>query len=47
MSTQCVRRVAWVSLVVVVIGNPLTAVSVDDLVSLQIGRFDEAGLITD
>ena len=35
------------NIVVVVIGNPLTAVSVDDLVSLQIGRFDEAGLITD
>jgi hypothetical protein len=43
-------QATWAKLgntVVVVIGNPLTAVSVDDLASLQIGRFDEAGLITD
>jgi len=33
--------------VVVVIGNPLAAVPVDDLVSLQITKLSDAGLVTD
>ena len=35
------------NIVVVGIANPLTAVTLDDLVSLQIERLDEAGLVTD
>jgi len=35
------------NIVVVVIGNPLAAVPVDDLVSLQITKLSDAGLVTD
>ena len=35
------------NIVVVVIGNPLAAVPVDDLVGLQITKLDDAGLVTD
>ncbi len=43
-------QATWAKLgntVVVVIGNPLSAVPVDDLVALQISRLDDAGLVTD
>ena len=35
------------NIVVVVIGNPLAAVPVDDLVSLQVSKLNDAGLVTD
>jgi hypothetical protein len=35
------------NIVVVVIGNPVAAVPVDDLVGLQITKLDDAGLVTD
>ncbi len=43
-------QATWAKLgntVVVVIGNPLAAVPVDDLVSLQVSNLNDAGLVTD
>ncbi len=43
-------QATWAKLgntVVVVIGNPLAAVPVDDLVSLQVSKLNDAGLVTD